>query len=257
MVYLYQVAGATSAHISVLAVIHIHMSILVVEVTSEGMIFGGDKNVTSTYPDGTTKQEKQTEKVLKWPNNQALIGFVGNGSISGKSTTDWMKEFIQANLNFTSLSDTAEKLRREVETQRLKDEGANRQARGMIIHLGGFTKRDNIDVPEIYLITNVHGIGKYGYEPADQKYNVSEEFWKYFPQDKPKDIKKTLKVLSKNLEPFWFHQGFDLFTFNIMQKSVKDAFKLLCTKHPNHDIPKNLTEWEKHVKSIPLGKYTP
>lgn len=41
------------------------MSILVVEVVSQGMIFGADKNITETYPDGRTIQSAPQRKVLR------------------------------------------------------------------------------------------------------------------------------------------------------------------------------------------------
>ena len=114
------------------------MSILVIEVTSDGIIFGGDRNVTTTHADKTTTQEKQTEKVLKWSNDKALIGFVGNGRIDNKSTTEWINEFINKNLDFSSLKEVADKLCSEVQAQRKIDEGQEAKARGMIIHIGGF-----------------------------------------------------------------------------------------------------------------------
>ena len=51
-----------------------------------------------------------------------------------------------------------------------------------------------------------------------------------------------------NLEPFWFHQGFDLLTFNVLHASLKLAFKSLIQDHPKHKLPKTLDEWEKHAK---------
>lgn len=224
------------------------MSILVIEVTSEGMIFGSDRNVTSKHDDGTSDQDIQVNKVLKWSNDKALIGAVGNGCIGGLSTTDWLQAFIDRNIDFQTIKELGEKLCSEIQAQRMKDEGVDGNAKGMIVHLGGFAVQNEVLVPEIYLIANIHGIGKYGYEPADQNYGVSEEFWKYFPGVQPKEIRRALKVRAKNLEPFWFHQGIDLFTFNVLHESVKTAFKFLCTQHPNHDIPKSLAEWEKHVK---------
>ena len=62
------------------------------------------------------------------------------------------------------------------------------------------------------------------------------------------EIRRYLKVLAKQFRPFWFHQGLDLFTFNVLQGAVKSAFRLLCEQHPNHDIPITLHEWEKHVR---------
>jgi hypothetical protein len=42
------------------------MSILVVEVVSEGLIFGADRNITVTR-EGITTQPVELPKVLRWP----------------------------------------------------------------------------------------------------------------------------------------------------------------------------------------------
>jgi hypothetical protein len=55
-------------------------------------------------------------------------------------------------------------------------------------------------------------------------------------------------VNAKQFKPFWFHQGIDLFTFNVLEESIKSSFRLLCEKHPHHDIPTTLEEWSKHVR---------
>lgn len=224
------------------------MSILVIEVTSNGIIFGSDRNVTTTNADGSKVQRKQTQKVLKWPNGKALLGFVGVGIIGGVSTSEWMTNFINRNSNFDALSELAEKLKNEVQQQRIRDEEKNGITKGLIIHLAGFVKKNKIQVPEIYLIANVHGIGRYSYDPPDKHFGLSEEFWRYFPDTKPREIRQILSVMAKNFTPFWFHQGFDLGTFNILGESIKIAFKQLCSLHPSHEIPKTLEEWEKHMK---------
>ena len=50
------------------------MSILVVEVLSEGLIFGADRNITSSYTNGSTFQECKRPKVLRWPDDNHLFG---------------------------------------------------------------------------------------------------------------------------------------------------------------------------------------
>ena len=110
------------------------MSFLIVEITSKGMIFGADKNVTTTRSDGTSDQNTKTEKVLKWTNGKAFVGFVGQGRIGGMPTKNWIEEFITDNPNFSSLEQISLKLKDKVEKQRRIDEGTNK-AEPMIIHL--------------------------------------------------------------------------------------------------------------------------
>lgn len=225
------------------------MSFLIIELTSKGLIFGADKNVTTTHPDGTREQKKKTEKVLKWPNDKALVGFVGQGRIGSISTRDWIDNFILRNLEFTSLNEISEKLKDEIEEQRIIDEGTN-PPKGLIIHLGGFETISNIITPKIYLITNVWALTKEeGYTDCRKEFKVSEELWNYFPNTvSPLDLRNKIIALENNLEPFWFHQGFDLMTFNALHASLKLAFRNLVHGHPKHKLPSNLREWEKHAR---------
>jgi hypothetical protein len=53
------------------------MSILVVEVVARGLLFAADRNVTVTDRGGTTSQPIQQAKVLRWPRDDVLFGYVG------------------------------------------------------------------------------------------------------------------------------------------------------------------------------------
>lgn len=226
------------------------MSFLIIEINSKGLIFGADKNVTTTnLLDGSTHQNTKTEKVLKWNNEKALVGFVGQGRIGNLTTKEWLENFITNNPNFTSLKEISSKLKDEVEKQTRIDNGINKPE-PLIIHLGGFEKSANgISSPEVYLITNVWGLGAKGYEDFRSEFKSTEELWKNFPDiTNPSDLNKAITQLEYQLEPFWFHQGLDLITFNVLHESLKLAFKSLINDHPDHKLPKTLEEWEKHSK---------
>lgn len=224
------------------------MSFLIIDLTSKGLIFGADRNVTTTYPDGSQNQNKKTDKVLKWPNDKALIGFVGQGRIGKFTTTDFVKDFMSRHPVFTSLESISEILRGEVEAQRKIDEGSNK-AEGLIIHIGGFETDNSHVVPRVFMVTNIHALDpKIGYTDIRKEYKSTEELKNYFPRIDPAKFKSTVAQLENNLDPFWFHQGFDLMTFNILHSSLKLAFKSLITHHPKHKIPTTLEEWVKHSK---------
>lgn len=227
------------------------MSILIIEVLSEGIIFGADRNITSTYTNGTTLQNSQCSKVFKWPNDEILFGSVGNAEINGRPINEWLNSIKSDFDGMQSIEEISKKLSSKIEEQRRSDEGSN-PARPFIAHLGGFVKKVSYEesywVPEIWFIRNTHKLGKYKYLDYKKGYLCTEEFWKYFENIDISEIRKVLKVQAKRFDPFWFHQGLDLLTFNVLQNSIKSSFKLLCESHPDHDIPTNLTEWSKHVK---------
>lgn len=223
------------------------MSILVVEVLSEGLIFGADRNITHTYPNGSKAQESEQPKVLKWPNENYLFGFVGAAQISGMPIHEWLVTLTQEFESKTSLEDIVNELKNKVQIQRNKDEG-NNPARPLIIHIGGFEQKDGYWIPQVWYIRNVYKLGLFGYLDFRKEFDCADAFNEEFKNIHPSEIRKVLKVNAKQFKPFWFHQGIDLLTFNVLEESIKSSFRLLCEKHPDHDIPTTLEEWSKHVQ---------
>jgi hypothetical protein len=225
------------------------MSILVIEVLHEGVIFGADRNITTQYDDGTTRQESQSSKVLTWPHEKCLFGFVGAATMGNLPMRDWLAAIKDSFRDIDSLEAIAGELHKKVQMQRDKDD-AHKSPEPLIIHIGGFEKKDGFWVPVVWVIRNTHKTGRFGYLDIRHEFCCTEVFR---TNDLVKDIdaseiRKSLKVLAKQFRPFWFHQGIDLFTFNVLHGAVKSAFRLLCEQHPDHDIPITLHEWEKHVR---------
>ena len=138
------------------------MSILLVEVVPQGMIFGADRNITLSRPlissDGTQTEYSeeflgysQRPKVLRWPQRKALIGYVGAGSIGGLPADEWFYDFIGDNLSFQNFSVLATSLGERVEEQRRIDEGVGKPE-PLIIHLGGFEERNNTMAPTVWVM---------------------------------------------------------------------------------------------------------
>lgn len=230
------------------------MSILVVQVLPQGLIFGADRNVTFRRPpleangrvEVTVIQgQGQRPKVLKWPNNRALIGYVGAAQIAGIPMDEWLYEFIGRHFDFTSFEDLAKILGGEVEQWRSIDEG-NNPAEPLVVHLGGFEEQQGHQVPVVWHLRNASASS--GYEDASKEFQLSEAFWEYFPDTPPAQIRLQLDELAKNYDPFWFHQGIDLWTFNDLERFLKGAVRLLCETHPDYKPPQTLADWEKHLK---------
>jgi hypothetical protein len=83
------------------------------------LIFGADRNVTSqlTVRDGSVEVvvtgQSQRPKVLKWPNHEVIIGYVGSAEIAGLPIDQWLYAFIGRNLAFPDLKTLAERLTTE------------------------------------------------------------------------------------------------------------------------------------------------
>jgi len=229
------------------------MSILLVEVVPEGIIFGADRNVTHSKPRQGKQQpieirgQSQRPKVLRWPRRRALVGYVGAAEIGGVPTDEWLYDFVGDHPAFSSFEEVSESLRANVERQRCIDEGDG-EPQPLIIHLGGFEQRDGVGVPVVWYIRNTYAVDKNPYGGIHREFDHSEEFWKYFPNSSPLDIQATLAERSARYDPFWFHQGFDLGTFNLIERFLKSAFKVLCEIHPDHSLPSTVREWERQVR---------
>lgn len=78
------------------------VSILVVQLVREGLLFGADRNITTSLrrgPDVLVSGQSQRPKVLRWPNRQVLIGYVGRARVAGQPADEWLYDFIGRNLD--------------------------------------------------------------------------------------------------------------------------------------------------------------
>jgi len=233
------------------------MSILVVQALYEGIIMGADRNITSTSitktADGRTiyvfQGQSQRPKVLRWPNSRALVGYVGVGTIGGLPTDEWLYNFIGRNMEFCTLEELAQSLGKEVQSQRIIDEGREK-AEALIIHLAGFDNKNGIPIPVIWFIRNPYRLDPIeGYVDIRKEYLVTEELWKkeYIGDSLPETIREYLRQRARDYHPHWFHQGFDLGVFNTLDAFLRASFRLLIERHPKHSFPETLTEWSRHL----------
>jgi hypothetical protein len=238
------------------------MSILIVQVLPQGLVFGADRNVTVTTTtveaDGQVQVtliqgQGQRPKVLKWPNNRALVGYVGAAQIAGMPMDEWLYEFIGRHFEFPSFENVAEALRAEVEQQRSIDEGEE-DAQALILHLGGFERREDTWIPVVWFIRNTYSMKDGSYDDVRKSFIKSEEIRQphYFGQMPASAIRERLKKLAEAHQPFWFHQGFDLGTFNTLEAFLRAAFGFLVEHHPGHSFPKTLEDWERHLRMAVL-----
>ncbi len=231
------------------------MSILVVQVLPQGIIFGADRNITITRITSDDRGrsvtvvlgQSQRPKVLRWPNKKAIVGYVGAAEIGGMPSDEWLYEYIGNHLEFPNLQILAHDLAETIQRQRALDEGQS-EPEPLVLHLAGFEKRDAHQVPVVWYIRNPHGMKDGYYIDIRKEFLCSEEFWKYFPNVSSSQIREHLNQLALNYQPFWFHQGLDLGTFNTLEMFLRQAFALLCRVHPAHSFPQTLREWEQHLK---------
>lgn len=221
------------------------MSILVILVVREGLLFGADRNVTTETAQGRESQA-QRRKVLKWPNREIVVGYVGRQKVDRQHTDDWLRGFISRNPN-TELPQLARDLKSELQTAlggRVDPDDA------MVVHLGGFVEDAGQWKPQVWYIRNSEIDSNY--EDVWPQFKVSEEINSRgkFPGWTGNQIRAKVDQMAREWNPFWFRQGFDLATFHMLDATIRQGMHAIVEGHPHrrHPFPDSLEEWTKHLK---------
>lgn len=131
------------------------MSILVVQLAPAGMLFGADRNITTEwrFKSGLTEAvatgQSEHPKVLKWPNHEVIVGYVGQAELDKRPTEEWLYSFIGRHLEFDSLQEVADAL-----TADLNALLPAFSKEPMVLHLGGFEVDAGQWRPRIFHIRN-------------------------------------------------------------------------------------------------------
>lgn len=229
------------------------MSILVVKLVPEGILFGADRNITSGIIENghpIVQGQSQRPKVLKWPNREAIIGYVGVASIENMPADLWLyHSFIGRNLTVGSFRELAETLK-----SKLNQEMASwPHKEALIIHLAGFEKIRNEWTPVIWFIRNTTALTPDGQYVLGATVEISEEISddRYYGKTSGNEIRKDLQKRVENWGNFSFRQGYDLGAFNALDSVVSAALQAIINSG-RHPLPSSLEEWAKHVKMAVL-----
>jgi hypothetical protein len=221
---------------------------MVVQLVPQGLLFGADRNITSETTLGdqtvlvTVSGQSQRPKVLKWPNTEVIVGYVGEGRIDGKPTDRWLFDFIGRKLAFPNLATLAESLRSELDALFR----AGDFVQPLILHLGGFESVAGEWAPRVYFIRNTLSITESGTYVRGSCFDCSEELSSdtYFGTQAGGEIRRYLQD-----HYFGFRQGTDLAAFGVIDQKLREAVQILLHGHAAKPlpIPDTLDEWAKHV----------
>lgn len=213
------------------------MSILLSAYYPEGIVFVADKNATITHvPSGKKHVEPTATKVLAWPFQNAIVGFVGLGRLSGGLTMDeWMQIFIAETREFDKIDKVAYKLRDRIQEDFDKDYLASSDIRKnhLVIHFGGFAKRDGVQTPVMYHIFNHGEIDpQLGYPPAERNFKISEDISRDFCSqlkldDYPDSVRSWLENMIKSGRYKWYNNGANLAAFNTFKDVIWHSLRAL------------------------------
>jgi hypothetical protein len=232
------------------------MSIMAVRVVAEGILFATDRNVTVELPGASATRvgQSQRPKVLKWPNREVILAAVGLAWLEDQPMDQWLYDFIGRHLEpDQSLADLAAALKDRLEFAVRREYPDNPSA--VILHLGGFSEREGQWTPEVWFVRNAHGLDEAGqYVDVTHEFDVSEELGipGRFAGLAGDEIRKRVRELADRGEPFWFHQGYDLGTFNILDAATRQGMATIIAAHKHawrlHRPPATLQEWARHLR---------
>lgn len=213
------------------------MSILLSAYYPEGIVFVADKNATITFtsPSGKKKfVEPTATKVISWPRQQAIVGFVGLGVLAGLTLDEWMRVFIANTRNFNDINLLAQELKNQIQNDFEKDfpSGSDLSNAQLVVHLGGFAIKDGVHVPVMYHIWNHGSIDpKTGaYPPGKKVFQISEDVERDFttkgwpnPEDYPGKIRARLQNMIDERRYLWYSNGANLGAFLIFRDYIWHA----------------------------------
>ena len=210
------------------------MSILLSGYYPEGIVFAADKNATITYRDPGKKRyvEPTATKVLSWPHQKAVVGFVGLGTLAGLDLDEWMRIFIAGSLDFEDFDSLAGSLRRKIQQDFSQEypTDADVSDAHLVVHLGGFTRKQNVPVPVMYHIWN-HGeidTRTGAYPNARREFYLREDVEAQFkgwpnPEDYPVRVRQRLQQMIDERRYFWFNNGANFAAFNVFKDAIWQA----------------------------------
>jgi hypothetical protein len=143
-----------------------------------------------------------------------VVGYVGRAEFAGQHTDEWLYDFIGRNLD-TDLPQLAHELKSKLEF----DLRGQTDVEPMLLHLGGFVEDAGQWKPQVWYIRNA--TASTGYQDIKDEFDISEEIQTYFHGQTGDEIQALADQLAHNWRPFWFHQGYDLNTFNTLEHVLR------------------------------------
>ncbi len=107
---------------------------------------------------------------MKWPNQEVIVGYVGQAELAGIPTDQWLYSFIGRHLQFNHLQDVADAL-----TADLNALFHTFPTEPMVLHLSGFEMDVGHWKPRIFFIRNTTALLPSGAYVVGNQFDRSEE----------------------------------------------------------------------------------
>jgi hypothetical protein len=231
------------------------VSLLVVYLVPEGIVFAADRNL-SAPSGGRMINVDEGAKVLAWPDGRAILGYVGRATVGSEPADAWLHRFTHEHPDTDDLGRVCNALARALE--RAMRDVPNEQ-RGMIVHVAGFDRQDRDGLPLIFYVRDieVQPDGSFarlaGFESRDEL-----KLDQYFGNMTGADIRAALRsTTAENPIPwFSFRQGFDLSAFNDLDRALwwfRARLVAGASREREHRAPASIGEWTKFIRFSVLG----
>lgn len=223
------------------------MSLLVVYVVPEGLLFAADRNLSRGG-----RSVGVATKVKEWPQHGVLVGSVGKAHVAGVPIDDWLQEFFDRHPD-RPIRELGPALAEELEDAWA---GRDESERGTVIHLGGFEDgSDGQPLPVVWYVRDaeIQGDGTYAFigefKPRDELKEEGNGNPPYFGDATGEEIRAMLRA-SGPLPWASFRQSWDLGVFATLDQLLWAFMNHLVAglaREHEHPPPTTLEEWTPFV----------
>ena len=234
------------------------MSLLVVYLVPEGILFAADRNLSAPR-DGRMVTVAQASKVLAWPDGSAILGYVGRASVEGQRADEWLGRFIDEHPSTDDLSRVCDELRDALECA-MRD--IPDSERGMIVHVAGFEMLDPGNaLPKIFYVRDIEQQLDGSFKRLDGGFESRDELPEYDEQLGGQTgplIRAALRSTTDEQPIPWFsfRQGFDLSVFSDLDRALWWFCGRLVagvSRTRGHRAPTTIEEWAQFIRFSVLG----
>lgn len=226
------------------------MSVNVIQILPQGMIFAADRNITDLDPITDEPIGQREGKKIAKVRERFLVGYVGASKLGGLDSLDYLIDLVESHEPGKSLEEVAQAVRDGVEEQRkADDEGRDQGPRAQIISLAGFIERAAEIVPEVYYISNAWTLDRGEYKQITENFGCSDEVRIKFDnaQISASMLKECLNTMSESNQPFGFQHSVGLEDFVVVDQLVKVSMNVLAQRN-NLPHPANLEQWTSQAR---------
>lgn len=231
------------------------MTILLINIVPEGILFGADSLVTTTNTiTGAVVRQRSEAKIAKLEKRNMLIGYAGAAKLNGDDTLQALLSIIDGVKDNATVSEVSHRIFNELQTQAIQEfpdkpmQTEILDQHGLLVHLAGFVKSKHGPIPQIWFVRNFWSMTQKGaYFHCRIGYQNSEEFSSKLLKSGWTEsyFRENIKHYTSQFEIPGFRQGVSLDLFNRVNKNLLSDYK----SKTGFNTPTNLDGWSQITRA--------